>query len=269
MTRSRTPCERERRVVPALSLGVLLGVVAVVTPPGLLAQTDFYNLDRDHPLRVEDAFPTKRWAFEAKLTPFDLARSRAGELRYAPSLELTHGVLPGVTLSGGVHLEHIRGDTHGSLELSVLANLWVEGLRRPAVAVRVGSHLPVDGDGASHLEATGILTRTLGGPVRAHANGGLLAGHGRPEDWWLGAALDYSLPFQHTLFLVDTWTARGAEGRSEVRSGAGVRYQVSPAVGLDAGLSRSWTADRGDEWQVTAGISREFGIRAVIPRGGR
>jgi hypothetical protein len=248
----------------------LVGLVtAVAAPPALQAQTDFYNLDKDRPLRVEDAFATKRWAFEIKASPLTLARDREGEVRYAPSLELTHGLLPGVSVSGGIHVTRLAGDRHTEAELSSLANLWIEGPRLPAAALRLTGHVPMEGGGSGRLEARGILTRTLAGPVRSHLNAGLFMGDGRHEDWWTGVALDWVLPFHHTLLLTDTWLAEGRDGVREIRSGAGFRLQLTPTLVLDAGASRSWTDDRGDDWRLTVGLAHEFGVRALMTGGAR
>lgn len=250
----------QSRIVPAVLLGALL---AFPGPDRLEAQTDFYNLDKDRPLRVEDAFATKRWAFELKASPLTLVRDRGGTVHYAPSLELKHGLLPGMELSAGYHRDH------RAVEISSLLNLWIEAHRLPALGLRVTALVPTEGERSSYLEIKGLVTRTLAGPVRAHINGGLLAGGGRSEDWWAGMALDWVLPFQHLLLLADTWVATPASGERDVYSGGGVRLQLSPTLVLDTGGRRSWTGELGDRWKLTLGLTHEFGVRALIPGGPR
>lgn len=250
-------------------------LVQGLSGPPLAGQTDFYNLDKDRPLRVEDAYATKRWAFELQASPLTLSQDREGVLRYAPSVELKHGLLPGVEVSAGSHLEleRIGGETSsslGSLELSSLANLWVESGALPATGVRLTGHLPLESDGSGWAEIRALATRGLVGRWRAHLNGALMAGAGRPGDWWAGASVDHVLPFHHTLLLLETWVAdvrapAGERAQRMVHTGAGLRRQLSPTLALDAGVGHGWRgADRKD-WVITMGITHEFGIRALMP----
>ena len=243
------------------------------------AQTDFYNLDKDRPLRVEDAYATKRWAFELKAAPLTLSQDEDGVLRYAPSLELKHGLLPGVEVSVGQHLDVSRVDSEtstglGSLELSALANLWVESRTLPAVGVRVTGHVATESEADSWMEIRGLATRGLGGPVRAHLAGGWMSGDGRAEDWWVGLALDYVLPFHHTLLLAETWIAEPRTGSDDeldrtVHSTMGARYQLSPTLAMDAGVGRSWAGQSRQDWFLTLGVTYEFAVRALMPRRNR
>lgn len=259
-----------RQAVPAL----IAAVLAPFTGAPAAAQTDFYNLDKERPLRVEDAYSTKRWAFEVQLSPLTLSQDRSGGLSYQPALELKHGFLPGMEVSVGTGWNSYRmaGASESRLsdvDLSALANLWVEGSWLPAAALRVTSHLPTESEGAASLEVKGILTRSIFGPVRLHVNGAAVMGEHRTEDWWAGAALDYVLPFQHTLLMVDSWVASPAEGERQVHSTAGLRYQLGSTVNLDAGVGRSWTGAVGDDWALTLGVTHEFGVRSLMPGGVR
>src|SRR5215213_2714705 len=60
--------ERMRIGIPAAVLAVLVRGA----PAG--AQTDYYNTDEGRPVRVEDAYPTERYAFELQLAPVRLER---------------------------------------------------------------------------------------------------------------------------------------------------------------------------------------------------
>jgi hypothetical protein len=265
------------------ALAILVaGLVTLTAPPALRAQTDFYHLDKDRPLRVEDAYAAKRHAFELKLSPLTLSQDRDGTVQYRPSVELKHGVLPGVDLSAGLKLgvdrPHpggpMRSDTE--LELSSLLNLTTETRWLPALGLRVTGHIPLEGEHGSSVELRGLATRSLGGPVRAHVNGGWSLGADPAERWWAGVALDYVLPFRHTLLLAETYVAEGpgalpgdpegADGRTHrLHSTAGFRYQVAPALALDAGAGRSWTGSQGQDWLLTLGLTWEFGVRALMP----
>lgn len=255
-------------------LAVALTLLALLAPAPAVAQTDFYNLDKSRPLRTEDAYTAKRRSFEIQASPLTLAQDRAGSLRYTPSLELKHGLLPGLELSTGAGLETTRtgGRTTtdpGEVDLSALLNLWVEGHRLPAAAVRVTGHLPLESGHSSTLEVKGILTRSLAGPVRGHLNGAVVTGDDRAERWWAGAALDWVLPFHHTLLLAEGWLAEPPEGERTVHTGLGIRYQLSPTLVLDLGGGRDWTGEGREDWTITMGVTHEFGVRALMPGGGR
>jgi hypothetical protein len=256
---------------------VALIVIGLGAGTGLEAQTDFYNLDKNRPLRVEDAFATKRWAFELQASPLTLSQDRGSDLlRFSPALELKYGLLPGVDVSVGTHLEldRVSGSTStglGTIELSSRANLWVESATLPAVGTRVTGHVPTDSDESGWLEVRLMATRGLFGPVRGHLNGAWLGGDGRTEDWWAGLALDYVLPFHHTLLLAETWVAESrVDGASrEVHTSLGFRYQLTPTLAMDAGLGRGWSGPARKDWSLTLGITHEFAVRALMPlRGG-
>jgi hypothetical protein len=233
------------------------------------AQTDFYNLDKDRPARIEDAYTSKRYAFEVQGSPLTLSDRRGNGLCYTPAVELKHGVLPGMELSAGVNVAASRTDqgTHfqlGDLELSGLVNLTVETWRLPALGLRVTGHIPLHADAGSSVEVKGIATRGIAGPVRVHVNGAGILGDAA-ERWWAGLAVDYVLPFRHILLLAETYVSSPYSGARRVHSTAGFRYQIGPTLTLDAGLGRSWTGDSGDDWLITLGLAREFGVRSLMP----
>lgn len=261
-----------------LSVAPLLGLaLACLTPTAVVAQTDFYGLDKHRPLRVEDAFTAKRHAFEFQVAPLGLSQNRSGGLAYTPSLEVKHGLLPGLEVSAGWGFEAVRADGRtesgaSEIDLSALINLWVEGRRLPAAGLRVTGHLPARDGQHSSVEVKALLTRSLGGPVRLHVNGAAILGDQTPNDGWFGLALDWVLPFHHTLLLAETWASEPTDDALEhtVHSSVGVRYQATPTLVIDAGLGRSWNGpDTAQDWALTLGLSREFGVRALMPGGGR
>ncbi len=282
-----------RRRAAAVAATVVMGSV----PGTAWAQTDFYNLDKDRPLRVEDAYATKRYAFELKMAPLTLAQTRDGTIQYRPSVEVKHGLLPGLEVAAGLHLAADRRPTgeprqaYTQLELTSLLNLTTETRWLPALGVRVTGHIPVEGENASTVEVRGLATRSLLGPVRAHVNGGWSFGDDAHERWWGGIALDYVLPFRHLLLLVETWVAEPArrgtdtphpppgmptpqipaadEACRRVHSTAGLRYQMSPTLAMDAGIGRTLTGTPGKDWLLTFGLTYEFAVRALMPMARR
>jgi hypothetical protein len=278
---------RLRHPIAAAGAAFLL---ATALPATAGAQTDFYNLDKDRPLRVEDAYATKRFAFELKASPLTISQTRDRTVRYRPEVELKHGLLPGLDISAGVKFgvdrpaeagRTDRADTE--LELSSLLNLTTETRWMPALGVRVTGHLPLEGDEGRTVELRGLATRALAGPVRAHVNGGWVLGEAPGERWWAGIALDYVFPFQHVLLLAETYIAEQDEGTvimpdpeapaeergRRVHSTAGFRYQVSPVLAVDAGVGRSWAGSAALDWLLTLGLTYEFGVRAIMPVGRR
>jgi len=253
-----------------LAVGLAMGLAAgLAAPDQASAQTDFHNLDKDRPLRVEDAFAGKFRGFELKFSPLDYTRLGAGAWEAEPQVELKVGVFPGVEASAGIHpsFRGLDGETDtgpGSLELSTLANLWKEGPRLPAAALRVTAHLPLErggqADHGSSTEVRGILTRSLGGPVRLHLNGAAVLGD-RREQAWFGAALDWVLPFHHTLLLAEGWTNQVEEGPSTLHAGLGMRTQLSPTVALDLGVGHDLAGTTEGSWRYRAGFTWEFGLR--------
>ncbi len=72
-----------------------LVAAALVLPfggPSLAAQTDYRNLDEGRPLRVEDANPIERYAFEF-LTSYGLERRQGGATVHAFVPELEYGIV--------------------------------------------------------------------------------------------------------------------------------------------------------------------------------
>src|SRR5690606_5489290 len=139
-------------------------------------------------------YPVARHAFELHGSPLTASQRRSGELEFAPALALTYGVLPGVDLGLGSALEVIRDEegtttTLDGLEATALVNLWVEGPRLPAVAIRVEGQAPFRSERRATGEARLVLTRSLVGPVRLHANAGVAMGSEREESGWVGVAM--------------------------------------------------------------------------------
>ncbi len=260
--------------------GALLAASALAQAPAQ-AQTDFHNLDKDRPLRVEDAYAGKLRGLELKVSPFDFSRLGTGRWELVPQAELKAGILPGLEVSAGLHptVSRVAGSTEttaGSAELSVLANLWNEGPRLPAAGFRATAHLPVErgeeADHGSYGEFRGILTRSLGGPFRAHLNAAAVVGDTH-EQGWFGGAVDWVLPFHHTLFLAEGWRNLVEEGDATLHAGAGVRTQLTPSLVLDAGAGRDLAGPTEGRWRVRMGVTFEFGVSgwrgSPIPAGVR
>ena len=256
------------------------------------AQTDYYNIDRGRPVRIEDATPVERHAFELQAAPLRLERASGGQYRWGVEPELAWGVLPRTQLELGVPVAFAdRANAAGAsdwqvgvagIELSALHQLNAETITLPAMAVSVSALVPAGplAPASPYASATAIATRTFAWG-RVHANGqvtvgpgargaGATAGPGAQElsRWLAGVAVDH------------TWAVRSLLGTAEVyareplaageplewNAGAGTRWQLSPRLEMDAGVGRRLTGDdRG--WYVTAGTAYAFGIPRMF--GGR
>jgi len=262
-----------RGFLPVLLLLTLL-------PSAARAQTDYYNTDAGRPVRIEDAYATERYAFELKLAPVRLERAAAGQYSWGIEPEIAYGLLPRTHVELGLPV--IAIDAGGAsteagiagLELSVLHNLNTETRSLPALGVRGDVLLPVGrfAPDRTYASLTALLTRTwrvarlhLNGRYTAGPSGSPLAAGGAEIDRWLaGLAVDRAFPLSAMLLIADVYGRQPIDEASDIEwhAGAGVRYQLSPQLALDAGLRRRLTGDPA--WYVTFGSAYAFGLRALM-----
>lgn len=256
-------------------VAVLLTVLLTATPA--TAQTDYFNLDKNRPTRVEDAYSTKHYAFEFKAVPLALTGEPGGMTAYRPEVELKYGLLPGFDIEAGIGVplaplsEDIEAG-HAEIDASAMLNLTVETRFLPALGLRASTHYVPALDDPLSFEFKGMATRTLVRFVRLHLNGAIGLAEGRHEDWWAGAAFDYTMPFRSLLLVASGYAAQMNENHfgtaaDDLRwhTELGTRYQISPTLTVDAGIGRSWSGPGGDEWSLALGLTHEFGVRALIP----
>ncbi|HXG44723.1 MAG TPA: transporter [Gemmatimonadales bacterium] len=263
-----------------LVIATLLWLAAV--PASLLAQLDYRNLDDDRPTITEDAYPVERYAFEF-LLPYSYERDRAGTDLHLVMPELEYGIVRNGQVGVKLPLAARRrsGDTEwgpAGVTAFGLYNLNTESRLLPAFAVRVDGHLPVGslaGDGA-RVTFKAIATRSWG-RNRVHLNAAWTVGDEERlaavepgHRWSYSAALDRTLFRQSLLLLGEIVTRRtAADTPVEVNAGIGVRYQLSPTMVMDLGLSRRIRRSTGPDFGVTAGFSRVFGLTWLMPARGR
>ncbi len=157
-------------VVPASCLrlaGAALLLVAAASP--LAAQKDYFNLDKNRPVRIEDAYATERYALEVKVAPMRLERERGGIYHWGFDPEIAYGILPRTSVEIGFPFSIIDGGEGGrrsgfsGVEISAFHNLNIETRTLPAMAVRGDIVFPAGslaGDGI-HPSLTGIATRSF------------------------------------------------------------------------------------------------------------
>jgi hypothetical protein len=247
----------------------------------LAAQTDYYNTDRGRPVRIEDAAPVEREAFEVQLAPLRLERAADASYRWSVEPELAYGFFRRTQVEVGLplHLEDAPGADPvvglGGIHLSALHALNVETRSLPALAVAATLALPVGGLAPYRAFTTvkGIATRTL--PfVRLHANAEYTLGStpaagaevGEASRWMAGVAADRAFPLRSLLATADLFAEQPLHSGADLAwtGEAGVRYQTSPQFNLDLGVGRRFSGD-DRRWFLTFGLSHAFALRALAP----
>lgn len=261
---------------------ILVALGGTIRPAG--AQTDYYNTDAGRPVRIEDAHPVERYAWELQLAPVRLERGHGGAYHWEIAPELAYGILPGTQLEIGFPLSFVDGggeDARGlaGIEIAALHNLNVETRTLPALAVAAGVLLPVGGlaPEGTYASVKGIATRTF--PfARVHANGQYTFGQdgngggnirrnvGDASRWMAGVAVDHTFPLRSLLLTADVFAEQPLADGADLAWTAetGFRYQSSPQFNLDLGVGRRFAG--GDPaWFVTFGAAHAFALRSLLP----
>lgn len=265
------------------SLGTAAGVAGLflsflLSP--LAAQTDYRNLDDDRPVATEDAYPVERYAFEL-IVPYRFeAEAEGGELHLTVP-EMAYGVARNVQLGlklpiAAVDEELGAGTDWGlaGLRFFGLYNLNTEGPRLPALSVRADASFPVGslaGDGV-RFALKAIVTRSWGG-MRGHLNASW--GFGSEDEpalaeplnrWSASLAVDRTL-FRSSMLLVGELAASQSSesAPTAVDASLGARWQWTPTLVLDAGVSRRLRSVVGPDIALTVGLSHAFALRGLMP----
>jgi hypothetical protein len=254
-----------------------LAIVSV--PAGAAAQTDYYNIDQGRPVRIEDAAPVERHAFELQLAPVRLERERGGAYTWEVAPELAYGILPRTQVEVAFPLayEDAGGGSGGlaGIELAALHNLNVETRTLPALAVAAEVALPIGGLAPERTYASvkGIATRTLRW-ARLHANAQYTLGDdagpgervGDASRWMAGVAIDRAFPLRSLLVIGDVYAEQPLTDGAALgwTAEAGFRYQTSPQFNVDFGAGHRFSGDdRG--WFLTFGAAHAFAVRGLLP----
>ena len=260
------------------ALGAAALALAATAP--LAAQTDYYNTDAARPIRVEDAYPTERYAFELQMAPLRLERERGGVYNWEVAPEIAFGILPRTQVEVGFPIAYEDGveDNQAGLagiEVAALHNLNIETRTLPAFAVAAEVLLPVGSLAPDETYASlkGIATRTLSW-ARFHVNGQYTFGPDAGEDdeageasrWMAGVAVDRAFPLRGLLVIADVFAEQPLVDDEELgwTAEAGLRYQTSPEFNVDLGVGRRF-AGGGQGWFFTFGMARAFAVRGLLP----
>jgi len=246
-----------------------------------VAQIDYRNLDDDRPVATEDAYPVERYAFEL-IAPYGFEAETGGTELHSTVPEIAYGLARNAQLGVKLPLAAVDQETGtrwGVAGIGVfgLYNFNTESRNLPAISLRADAGFPVGSlageDTRFALKA--IATRSWG-RTRVHVNAA--RGFG-PDDelsaveplarWSAGLAVDRTFFRSSFLLIGELATAQLSEAAAtEVTAAIGGRWQWTPTLVLDAGITRR-LSDTGPDFGLTVGISHAFGLRALFPGAAR
>lgn len=241
------------------------------------AQIDYRNLDDHRPVRTEDAYPVERYAFELLLA-YDYQNTAGDREAHIFSPELAYGVLGNTQV--GIRLPLAMLELADASDwgfagprLFGLYNFNTDSPHLPALSIRADLSLPVGHLSGSETQLTlkGIATRGWG-RTRLHLNGTVRLGRaagissvgGEPR-WSLSVAGDRTLVRQSILVIGELGVLDPSDSPATVLTSLGVRYQLTPSLVLDGGLSRQMASGVGPATSLTLGLSHVFAVAALMP----
>ncbi len=247
------------------------------------AQTDYYNLDAGRPVLSEDAYPVEFRAFELQAAPLRLERASGGQYHWSVEPELAWGVLPRLQIEVGFPTVYLDTDADtrkfglAGIDASFLYNLNAETETLPGMAVAGDIALPVGGfaHASAYPSLKAIMTRTYSF-ARIHLNGrytfGSAPGVGdeigvEELSRWVGSvAVDKTFPLKSMLFVGEVYARQPIESDRDVEwnAAAGIRYQLTPRLALDAGLGKVLVGEE-NSWHLTFGTAYAFAVRSLMP----
>lgn len=251
------------------------------------AQVTYRNTDIGRPLRVEDATALDRYALDVHISPVTFAWGADSSRQWSASPGLSYGLLPRTQIDIAIPLASTGRGTDrrtgiAGLDIGALYNFNAETTTFPAFAMRGSMLLPVGeaGPASAHPVVAALATRALAG-FRVHLNGSYAfrdetldisaEEERRTADagvvrWLTGIAVDRTLPRRSMLLIVETSASQPLDPAEDVlwNIGAGLRYQLTPRVTADLGISARLT---GPErlWSLTFGLGRVTAVRSLLP----
>ena len=250
--------------------------IAIVTAlvGSAMAQSDHNNVDKERPLRFDDAYSIAYRSLELqngfRLDTFNRARPL-----YNFRSELQYGFAKNKDISLGLESSYNAAD--GKTRLNVAEFSYFEGLRReignaPALGYRVDVGLPVDGTRrGSETRLRGILTKSLHQYDKIHLNFDVnysSAPNIGERSTTLGAILGYSSPVGYPRHFNTTMLAEFGVEQSKLDAGGvnglvgiGMRKQVSTTAVIDFGLQSDVFSAKGNSRspvRLTFGYSFNF-----------
>ena len=259
---------------PTVAVGLFLSFISRALP----AQIDYRNLDADRPVVTEDAYPVERYAFEL-LVPYRFEAESGGSELHETIPEIAFGFLRNSQIGLKLPLAAVDAATGtdwglGGLGVFGLHNFNTESPKVPAVSLRADVSFPVGslaGEGV-RVGLTAIATRSWG-RTRAHLNASrgfgsedALASVEPLQRWRASLALDRTFFRSSFLLIGELALAQAVDGaRTALNASVGGRWQWTPTLVLDAGISRRLRSDIGPDFALTLGLSHSFAVSGLMP----
>lgn len=241
---------------------------------GAAFATDHNNIEKDRPLRFDDAYSIAYRSLEFqngfRLDTFNRARPV-----YNFRSELQYGFAKNKDISLGFEPSYNAAD--GKTRLNIAELSYFEGLRReignqPALGYRVDVGLPVDGTRRGvETRFRGVLTKSLHQYDKIHLNFDVnysSAPNSGERSTTLGAILGYSSPVGYPRHFNTTMLAEFGVEQSKLDAGGvnswvgiGMRKQVSTTAVIDFGLQSDVFSAKGNTRspvRLTLGYSFNF-----------
>jgi hypothetical protein len=259
--------------------GVLAGLFQLLLISQTSAQIDYRNLDDGRPVATEDAYPVERYAFEL-LAPYRFEAEAGGAELHTTVPEIAYGVARNAQLGLELPLAAVHEDTGtdwglAGLRVFGLYNFNTESRSLPALSLRADAGFPVGslaGEG-SRFALEAIATRSWG-ILRAHLNAS--RGFGSEDAlsaaeplarWSASLAVDRTFFRSSLLVIGEIATAQLVDdAATEITASVGGRWQWTPTLVLDLGLTRR-LSDSGPDLGLTLAVSHAFGVPALMPGG--
>ena len=251
--------------------------------PGLASsQIDYRNLDDDRPVVTEDAYPVERYAFEL-LAPYRYEAEVDGARLHITVPEAAYGLARNAQAGLKLPLAAVDGSTGtdwglAGLRVFGLYNFNTETRWLPALSLRADVSFPVGslaGDG-TRFAFKAIATRSWG-RMRAHLNASRSFGSedalsvAEPLNRWNASlAIDRTF-FRSSILLIGEVAVTQAvqNAPTAVNASFGGRWQWTPTLVLDAGVTRRLRSAIGPDIGLTIGLSHAFALRGLMPAGSR
>ena len=258
-----------------MNFKTILGIALLSWPGSALAQpVTFHNTERGRPFRVEDASPIPRYGLDLSLLPSWRSQG-SGEWALEPGL--TYGLLSLTQIE--VRVPVLLGpetDWSGAV-LGTQHTFNVESRILPILALDASILIPAGFVENAHQAVAALATKTFRWgrlSVNSEASfGDEPAGSSAAaflSRWQTGAAVDRIFSRAAWLAGLEILASQPMESSLPVQwsAGVGLRYQLDPALVLDAGVARDITGS-ARSWRITAGISRLTPAASILPGFGR
>lgn len=251
--------------------------VLLALPAAAAAQpVTFYNTERGRPFTVEDAAPIPRSAFDLSLRPA-WQNSRGGTGQWSVEPGVTYGLLSRTQLEVRIPVRLSSDVAWDGVYLGAQHTLNVESRVMPLLALDGTILVPAGSTDNAHPLVAGLATKTFSWG-RLSVNSEALLGDepatppasGRLMRWQSGAAVDRIFSRGAWLAGLELLASQPLEATLPVAwsGAAGVRYQLDPAIVIDAGFSHQLSGGTRT-WRVTAGVSRLTPAASLLPGLGR